>query len=108
METHTRPAPRGQRVPPREDPHQPARVNAGAATRRLRTRSYTFPDAMKERGLRSPCAPEPCSGGALLSTTKEAPVSEYDGKQFVGIDLHVRHEAAQREWVHWLEVRLMP
>jgi hypothetical protein len=28
-------------------------------------------------------------------------VSEYDGKQFVGIDLHVRHEAAQREWVHW-------
>ena len=36
-------------------------------------------------------------------------MSEYDGKQqFVGIDLHVRHEAAQREWVHWLEVRLMP
>jgi hypothetical protein len=35
-------------------------------------------------------------------------VSEYDGKQFVGIDLYVRHEAAQREWVRWLEVRLMP
>jgi hypothetical protein len=44
METHTRPAPRGQRVPPREDPHQPARVNLGAATRPLRTRLYTFPE----------------------------------------------------------------
>jgi hypothetical protein len=35
-------------------------------------------------------------------------VEGYAGQQFVGIDLHVRHETAQREWVHWLEVRLMP
>src|SRR3979490_846678 len=41
---HTRPALRGQRVPPREDPQQPARVNVGAATRRLRTRFHTFPE----------------------------------------------------------------
>jgi putative transposase len=35
LETHVRPAPRGQRVPPREDPHQPVRANADTATRRL-------------------------------------------------------------------------
>jgi hypothetical protein len=46
METHTRPAPRGQRVPPREGPQQPARVNLGAATRRLRTRFTRFLNGM--------------------------------------------------------------
>src|SRR3977135_3183964 len=49
METHTRPAARGQRVPPREGPHQPVRVNVGAATRRLRTRFYTFPERIPEQ-----------------------------------------------------------
>ena len=31
--------------------------------------------------------------GVLTSTTKEAPVSEYDGKRFVGIDLPDRHRS---------------
>src|SRR3982074_3846968 len=50
METRTRPALRGQRVLPREDPHHPARVNVGAAPRRLRTRLYTFPETVNVLG----------------------------------------------------------
>jgi putative transposase len=40
LETHVRPAPRGQRVPPPEDP----RVNARTARRGLRTPSHTVPE----------------------------------------------------------------
>jgi hypothetical protein len=66
---------------------------ANAATAKAAVKAVDeepLPDAMKERGLRS----------SLMEA--------YAGQQFVGIDLHVRHEAAQREWVRWLEVRLMP
>lgn len=42
METHARPTPGGQRVPPREDPPGQGR----AARRRLRTRLYTFPERL--------------------------------------------------------------
>jgi hypothetical protein len=68
METHTRPAPRGQRAPPREDPHQPVRVNVGAATRRLRTRFYTFSERRSSDAPTSTDGgPDPFNGRSVLS-----------------------------------------
>jgi hypothetical protein len=37
--------------------------------------------------------------GCSRFTTKEAPVSEYDGKQFVGIDLHRNRSVIVRQTV---------
>jgi hypothetical protein len=57
-------------------------------------------DVMKEeRGLRSSCSipSSACSGCSRCSTAKEAPVSEfYEGRQFVGMDLHRRRSVLVR------------
>jgi hypothetical protein len=59
----------------------------------------TGSDVMKERGLRSSWV-SPADAGVLTRfTTKEAPVSEYDGKQFVGIDLHRHRSVIVRQTV---------
>ena len=51
---------------------------------------------MKERGLAPRDVPRHACSGCSLPTTKEAPVSEYDGKQFVGVDLHRRRSVIVR------------
>ena len=56
-----------------------------------------LPDAMKERAS----APRDSHPRATLglftsTTTREAPVDEYDGRQFVGIDLHRRRSVIVR------------
>ena len=53
-------------------------------------------DVMKERGLPLLVVPSGCSG-CDISTWREAPVSEYDGRQFVGIDLHRRRTVIVRQ-----------
>ena len=52
---------------------------------------------MKERGLRSSWVAPAGAGGAHVNTTKEAPVSRYDGRQFVGIDLHRNRSVIVRQ-----------
>jgi hypothetical protein len=56
------------------------------------------PDAMKERGLapRDSRPPRNAWGCFTSATTKEAPVDEYDGKQYVGMDLHRRRSVIVR------------
>src|SRR6185436_16609086 len=62
-----------------------------------RLSSETASDVMKERGLRSSCPSRARCSGAHVVTTKEAPVSEfYEGRQFVGMDLHRRRSVLVR------------
>ena len=64
---------------------------------------------MKGRGLR-PRGPERMLGGAHNVTLREAPVNgDYDGRQYVGIDLHRRRSVIVRmtpegEQLGWVRI----
>jgi len=79
----------------RADPHSQSAVVSMTV---LATQPIQRFDAMKERGLRSSCPFRARMLGVFtLSTTKEAPVSElYEGRQFVGMDLHRRRSVLVR------------
>jgi hypothetical protein len=72
-------------------------VRADRAFDQVFSQFVGFIDSMKERGL----APRDSHPRVMLglftsTTTKEAPVDEYDGRQYVGIDLHRRRSVIVR------------